>query len=158
MISAALRTDRPTRIVSMMTGLICSYARSTSKAVNTSRMIQTTVKDLIVPCSASSIWAKSWLIFDSSDFRGHQIDQREYEHPDQVDKMPVEAGYLDVFILKFAASHREGHDAEVNHSDDHVRHVKAGDPEESGPEQRLAPFVGERRHMLVVDQVQPFGE
>src|SRR5437870_9462707 len=118
-------------------------------------MIQTTVKDLMVPCSASSTWA---LIFGSSDFRGHQVYQREDEHPDQVDEVPVEAGDFDVFVLELTAADGEGHDAEVDHADDDVRHVQAGDAEEGGAEEGLAPFVRERRHVLVVDQVQPLGE
>src|SRR5215468_8537580 len=105
-------------------------------------MIQTTEKDLMVPCSASSTWVVvACALMGSSDFRGHQIDQGEYEHPDQVDEVPVEAGHLDVFVLELAAGDGDRNDREIDHADGHVCHMQARDAEEGRAEQRHAPFV-----------------
>src|SRR5207248_3267604 len=118
MIRAALTTERPIRITSMMTGVTCSYARNTSMPVKISSRIQTVVKLLIVPCSASSTCVASWALMRVSPLRhldGHQIHQREHEHPHQVDKVPVQPGHFDVFILELAAADRDRDDGQVNH-------------------------------------------
>src|SRR5438128_12448855 len=104
-------------------------------------MIQTTEKDLMVPCSASSTWVVACALMVSSDFRGHQVDQREYEHPDEVDEVPIEAGHLNVFVLELAAGDGDRDDREIDHTNGHVRHVKASNAEEGRAEIRHAPFV-----------------
>src|SRR6266704_2116740 len=89
-------------------------------------------------------------------FGRHQIYQREDEHPDQIDEMPVKTANLDILVLEFAAPDSKRDNAEVDHADHHVRHVQSGEGEESAAEKRYAPFITGRRDMLVVDQVQPF--
>src|SRR5258706_6269506 len=116
------------------------------------------VNDFTVPCSASSTCATSWLMIGSSKLGGHQINQRENEHPDQIDEVPVEPRHLDILILELAARYPDRNDGEVDDPDHYVRHMKPSDPEESRAEERLAPFVRKRRHVLVVDQIQPLGE
>src|SRR5580700_8272993 len=68
----------------------------------------------------------------------HQINQREHKHPDQVDKVPVEAVDFDVLCGKLAAPVPHGHDSQVDHADHHVGHVQSGDAEEHGAEERGA--------------------
>src|SRR5579872_3132344 len=85
----------------------------------------------------------------------HQIHQRENEHPNQIDEVPIEAADLNILILELTAPHGEGDDAQVNDADDDVRHVQTGEGKKRAAEQRYAPFVVERRNVLVVDQVQP---
>ena len=52
--------------------------------------------------------------------------------------MPVQAVDFDVFGGKLPAAVADGHDAQVNHADHHVRHVQAGDAEKDRAEQRRA--------------------
>src|SRR5438876_12377867 len=84
-------------------------------------------------------------------FGRHQVNQRENEHPDQIDEVPVETGHFDILGLKLAAHDRLADDAEIDQTDDDVGHVQSGNREECGAEQRHAPLIAECRDVFVVD-------
>ena len=67
----------------------------------------------------------------TADVDGHDVDQREHKHPDQIDKVPVETADLHVFVfqLLYARDYRE-----INGAGGDVKHVQAGDREEGGAE------------------------
>src|ERR1017187_2416600 len=83
--------------------------------------------------------------------RGHQIDQREDEHPHQVDEVPVEAADFHVLRFELAARHPLRDDREINQPDDHVGHVQPRQRKKSAAEQRNAPRVlnGRRASTLI---------
>src|SRR5215469_17672506 len=80
--------------------------------------------------------------------RRHQIDQRENEHPDQIDEVPVQAADLDVLRLELTSEHRLADDTQVNHAEYDVRHMQSRERKERAAELRDSPWVVRRRHML----------
>src|SRR6266550_4140757 len=67
-----------------------------------------------------------------------QIKKREDENPDQIDKVPEKAGYLDavcqvfrVALIKFFAD-RQPHVNKDEHSAEHVHPMQTGDGEITG--------------------------
>src|SRR5947199_2344767 len=67
-----------------------------------------------------------------------QIEQREHKYPDQIDKVPEQAAYLDaisqmlwVALVKFFAN-RQPHVNEHQHTAEHVHAVQASDGEIAG--------------------------
>src|SRR5690349_2580727 len=127
-----------------------------------SRANQTYRNDFVVApatCSTSSVNALMTVPRNAfSDLGGHQVDQREDEHPDQVDEVPVEAADFHVLGFELAAPDSNRNDTEVDEADDHVGHVEAGQREEGSAEQRHSPLVVEGGDMFVIDEVQPLGE
>ena len=61
-----------------------------------------------------------------------QINHRENKHPNQIDKVPVQAADLDVFVFQFLDSSRDY--KQVNAAREHVEHVHARDAKERCPE------------------------
>src|SRR5579863_4432931 len=101
--SVALTMESIIRTVSITLIARCSYARTTSRPVMASSHPQTkkNVRLLASTCSAAS--CMSSVNLRSILARGalchlvrHQVDERENEHPDQVDKVPVESAHFDV--------------------------------------------------------------
>ena len=70
----------------------------------------------------------------TTNIHRQDVNQREHKHPDQIDKVPVEAADLDVFVLHFLDP--RGNDSQINNSGGDVKHVQAGDGEEGGAKQR----------------------
>src|SRR5215212_11261113 len=96
-----------------------------------------------------------------------EIKQREDEHPDEVDEMPVQAGDLDDLVPPFpageeapllpvevAAPDLAGDDEQEDHADRHVGAVEPRDHEEGGAELRRAPGVPPGPDALA-DQLAP---
>src|SRR5271170_7150982 len=73
-----------------------------------------------------------------------QIQHRENEHPDQVNKMPVQAAYLDMIGRPLALVEAPADGCKVENTDGDVKHVQPGEPEESSSEQRDAWIPGIR--------------
>src|ERR1051326_7880621 len=106
--------ERPSRIVSMMRIRIGRYARKISINVSTSSQTQIETKSLFEPAKCSSACACSLIAAFllrlvtarqvTTDVHGHDVDHREHKHPAQVDKVPVQATDLDVFVLEFLRS------------------------------------------------------
>src|SRR5581483_5903853 len=85
----------------------CSYARTTSTAVKISSATHTKKYGfLLSSCSTAAGLIAMWCIvlprrneMPLHDLGGHQIHQRENEHPHQVYEMPVQSRYLDVMSV-----------------------------------------------------------
>src|SRR3982751_2867054 len=63
-----------------------------------------------------------------------QIYQREDEHPDEVNEVPVEAAHFNVICCELSYARRDH--AQVADAREDVKHMKPGDAEEGRPEQR----------------------
>src|SRR6266480_2321649 len=99
--------------------------------VNSSRKIQIVLKSLLLPAKCSSACA---LILASSarnhlgnsvNVDRHDVNQREHKHPDQINKVPIEAADLNVFVFQFLDPRR--YDAKVEGTGQNVEHVQPGD-------------------------------
>src|SRR5580658_8699056 len=62
----------------------------------------------------------------------HQVQQRKYEHPDQVHEVPVEAGGFDVAGVQPVGVVADGDYDQRDDAGNHVHQVQAGDAEKSG--------------------------
>ena len=79
----------------------------------------------------------------------HQIEQREDEHPHQIDEVPVQPGHLDAVRRRASPrALRTAVDGQHDEPGQHVRAVKAGEQEEVAAERRVAPGVVRRARAL----------
>src|SRR5947199_4411525 len=116
-----------------------------------SRAIQTLANvGTVGPCSCVRTSASAWALIDRllSNFGGHQVNQRENEHPDQIDKVPVQTGHFHILGFELPAHHGLRDDRQVNQADGYVRHVQPGERKESAAKQWHAPGIVEYRDML----------
>src|SRR5579864_5970438 len=164
MIMAALTTDKMTSKVNMSVAFKCSYARKTSRPVIATRPTQMPMLvPTLAPAWASSACACVFMDLFFSRTAGlvlhrHQVNQGKHEHPDQVDKVPVQPVHFNVLGGELAAPIAECHDPQVNHADHDVRHVQAGDPEEHGAEKRSAFRVSNNGEVFFENHVHPLGQ
>src|SRR5262249_22436457 len=79
--------------------------------------------------------------YNSSFLTSHQVEQSKNKHPDQVDKVPVEAGELDTLRPRAPQGRSQGQDDEDDQAGEHVRAVESRDEEEVGAEVRHAPGI-----------------
>ena len=91
---------------------------------------------------------RRFLIHEFARFRralvaagGDQIDQREDKHPDEIDKVPLQAADFDVVSVVFPATESNGHKGEVDDADCYVRHVQTRETEETRAENRRSPGI-----------------
>src|SRR5678815_573464 len=75
----------------------------------------------------------------------HDVDEWEHKHPDQVDKVPVEAANLDVFMFQLINS--GGNYTEIERTCSDVKHVESRNRKEGGAKQRRRwSAIGERKY------------
>jgi hypothetical protein len=70
-----------------------------------------------------------------------QIDQREYEHPDEIDEVPVQAAHFDVVGRPLSLAVSRANNCEISDPDRHVQHVQTSEPEESAAEEWHTPRI-----------------
>src|ERR1043166_4725262 len=128
MIIAALTSDNPMRMVNISVGFSSSYARRTSMPVMATRPIQIAILVPVLAPWTCSVCACVFIVFFSPAnglvFYGHQINQRKHKHPDQVDKVPVQSVDFHVLGGIFPAAISDGHDRQIDHTDEHVGHMQ----------------------------------
>src|SRR6266446_3756594 len=105
--SAASMSASPSRQARSVPAGRRSYVRNTSSPTMRIKPIQTTTYRLMVGprCGAVAVMASAHV---------HQVDQREDEHPHQVDEMPVQRGRLDVTRIEPPPSESDGDDRDDN--------------------------------------------
>src|SRR5882762_3276954 len=71
-----------------------------------------------------------------------QVNHWEHEHPNQVDKVPVQSADFNIFMFQFI--YPPGNYQQINTAGGDVEHVHAGNAKEGGPEEwrRARPLLG----------------
>src|SRR5688572_22930024 len=117
------------------------------------------MNSLLLPAKCSSVCASACAVISillsglvcgagqmAAHVNRHDVDQREYKHPDEVYEVPVESADFHVFVLQFVYS--SCHDTKVKDARCDVEHVQSGDGEESRPESRRRRHAVSRRECL----------
>jgi hypothetical protein len=65
-----------------------------------------------------------------ANINGHDVDQREHEHPYEINEVPVETTDFDVFVFQFVHAGRDY--AQVDRASRDVKHVQPGDGKKGG--------------------------
>ena len=119
------------------------------------------------PCPDAHVRSHTRVVIDAPDAivrssrlsgsaRVHQIHQRKYEHPDDVNEVPVEAGGLDVVRVQASAivaprDHGQRHDPRSD-----MQQVKARDAEERGAEVHRSARRIMEESPAISEHVEPF--
>src|SRR5580704_9270042 len=115
---------------------ICMVVRNVSMPTMQSKPTQMAMYSFIPGSCFVSLTAAPPFLFSGPASAGHvhQIQQRKHEHPDQVHKVPVKTGSLDVAgIQPFGVIANGDHD-ERNDARNYVHQVQAGDAEKGSAE------------------------
>src|SRR5437660_3354125 len=129
--SAASIRASTNRLASSVSEESRSYVRNTSTPTMRIKPIQTSTYDCMVgPCPAGVA------VMVPPSTHVHQVDEREHEHPDQIDEVPVQGRRLDVVGVEPAAPEAGGNHTNDDYAADDVQQVQTGDAEERGSEQR----------------------
>ena len=59
---------------------------------------------------------------------GHDIDQREYKHPDEIHKVPVKAADFNIFVAHLLDA--RAHHKQIDETSGNVEHVQSGNCKE----------------------------
>src|SRR4051812_21782441 len=103
------------------------------------------MKYCLLPCACSCVVIR---------LRLHQIVEREYEYPDHVDEVPVQAGVFDAVGGVLAEHGPQRDDREDGQPAQDVEAVEAGDYEEGCRKLRYAPGIL-RQGCAFTDEVRP---
>src|SRR5271156_6299992 len=91
----------------------------------------------------------------SGSARVHQVHQRKYEHPHDIDKVPIEAGGFDVIRVQPPTIVTPCDHGKSHHSRNHVKQVKARDAEKCGSEVDRAAGRIAKKAPAVSEHVKP---
>src|SRR5580698_4884550 len=111
---------------------ICMVVRNVSMPTMQSKPTQMAMYSFIPGSCFVSLTAAPPFLFSGPASAGHvhQIQQRKHEHPDQVHKVPVQAGRFDVAGVQPFSVVTDGDHDERDDAGKYVHQVQAGDAEE----------------------------